>query len=102
MIYVCIASHNEARTVGVLLWKIRQVLTALGRDFELLVLDDASTDGTQAVLEPYGRVLPLTIFRHNERQGYASSMETLLREAVRRAPYPKRDVIVTIQADFTE
>ena len=28
MIYVCIPSHNEAQTVGLLLWKIRQVFTA--------------------------------------------------------------------------
>ncbi len=102
MIYVCIPSYNEEKTVGVLLWKIRQVLTALGRDFELLLLDDASTDRTQDVLEPYSRVLPLTILKHKERQGYATSIETLLREAVRRSPYPRRDIVLTIQADFTE
>jgi len=26
VIYICIPSYNEARTVGVLLWKIRQVM----------------------------------------------------------------------------
>src|SRR5690554_8003403 len=72
------------------------------RDYQLLVADDASTDDTPAVLEPYTRVLPLTVYRNEERRGYAASLELLLREAVRRAAYPRRDVIVTLQADFTE
>src|SRR5690554_6550860 len=72
------------------------------RDYQLLVVDDASTDDTAAVLEPYTRVLPLTVFRNDERRGYAASLELLLREAVRRATYPRRDVIVTLQADFTD
>jgi len=102
VIYICIPSYNEARTVGVLLWKIRQVMAGFQRDYQLLVVDDASTDDTAAVLEPYTRVLPLTVFRNDERRGYAASLELLLREAVRRATYPRRDVIVTLQADFTD
>lgn len=102
MIYICIPSHDEQQTVGVLLWKIRQVMAEFRRDYQVLVLDDASTDRTQEVLEPYLRIMPLTVIRHSERQGYARSLERLVREAVRRAPYAKRDCVVTIQADFTD
>lgn len=102
MIYICIPTHNEQQTVGVVLWKLRQVLTEFHRDYQLLVADDASTDKTTDVLEPYTRVLPLTVIRSDRRQGYAASLEMLLREAVRRSEYPKRDVIVTLQADFSE
>lgn len=102
MVYICIPAYNEARTIGVLLWKIRQVMAEFHRDYQLLVVDDASTDDTPAVLAPYQRVLPLTVIRHDERQGYAASLEELLREAVRRSSYPRRDAIVTLQADFTE
>ena len=42
MIYVCIPSHNEAPTVGLLLWKIRQVFASFPREYQLLVLDDLS------------------------------------------------------------
>lgn len=100
MIYVCIPSHNEAPTVGLLLWKIRQVFSAFEREYQLLVGDDASTDATREVLQPYTRALPLTVVRSAERRGYARTMEGLLRLAVERTDRPKRDCAIMMHADF--
>ncbi len=102
LIYICIPAYDEARTVGLLLWKIRQVMTEFPRDYQLLVLNDGSTDDTEEVLAPYLRVLPVTVLRHDERQGYAASVERLIRETVARSTHPRRDVAVFLQADFTE
>ena len=101
MIYVCIPSYDEAPTVGLLLWKIRQVFAAFPREYQLLVLDDGSDDSTTEVLEPYARVLPLTVIRHPERRGYAASVEALLRKAVELTDRPKRDAAILMHADFT-
>ncbi len=101
MIYVCIPSHNEAPTIGLLLWKIRQVFAGFAREYQLLVLDDGSTDATSEVLEPYARVLPLTVLRREQRQGYAASVEELLRQAVELTDRPKRDATILLHADFT-
>lgn len=102
MIYVCIPAHDEATTIGVLLWKIRKVMGEFGRDYKIIVLDDASEDDTVEVLERYRRALPLTILKSDERLGYGRSVEKLLRHAADVAPYPKRDCAVVIQGDFTE
>jgi glycosyltransferase involved in cell wall biosynthesis len=101
MIYVCIPSYNEAPTIGLLLWKIRQVFAGFPREYQLLVLDDGSSDSTVEVLERYTRVLPLTVTRHQNRLGYAGSVEELLRLAVQRTDRPKRDAAVLMHADFT-
>ena len=102
MIYVCIPAHNEERTIGVLLWKIRKVMREFGRDYEVLVLDDASTDETAKVLDRYRRVLPLRVLKEEHRAGYPSAVQRLLREALDRTSYPKRDAAVLLQADFSE
>ncbi|MDX1646635.1 MAG: glycosyltransferase family 2 protein [Longimicrobiales bacterium] len=102
MIYVCIPTHNEASTIGVLLWKIRNVLGEFDRDYRIVVHDDASTDETPEVLQRYRRSVPLTVLRSDERIGYGASVERLLRHVREEAPYPKRDCAVVIQADFTE
>jgi len=100
MIYVCVPVHNEARTAGLVLWKVRQVFTAFPQEYQLLVLDDASTDDTHEVLASYAKVLPMTIVTHRERRGYARSLEELLRLALQRTDRPKRDCAITLHADF--
>lgn len=102
MIYVCIPAHNEAATVGVLAWKVRKALGEFGRDYRIVVLDDASTDDTAEVLARYRRKLPLTVLRSEERIGYGRAVERLLRHVVDVADYPKRDCAVVLQGDFTE
>jgi glycosyltransferase involved in cell wall biosynthesis len=102
LIYVCIPVHDEAQTVGVLLWKIRKVMGEFGRDYRIIVHDDASTDDTAGVLERYRRTLPLTVLRSEERLGYGHTVERLLRHVADVAVYPKRDCAVVLQGDFTE
>jgi hypothetical protein len=100
MIYVCVPVHNEVSTVGLVLWKVRQVFTAFQREYQIIACDDASTDGTGDVLASYARVLPLTVVKHRARQGYARSLEELLRLALQRTDRPKRDCAITLHADF--
>lgn len=102
MLYICLPVHDEAPTIGVLLWRIRHVMQELPREYEVLVYDDGSTDATAETLEPYTRVLPLTILRGDSQRGYAAAVDTLLRAAAERTRYPRRDAVVVMQADFTD
>lgn len=100
MIYVCIPSWDEGPTVGLVLWKIRQVFEAFPREYQILVVDDGSSDQTAELLEPYAKVLPLTVVRHTARRGYARTIEELLRLALERTDRPKRDCAILMHADF--
>jgi hypothetical protein len=100
MIYVCVPAHNHGMTIGLLLWKVRQVFTTFPREYQLLVADDASIDTTREVLDLYQRVLPLTVLRQHQAAGYAASLERVLREAVQRTDRPKRDCAITLPPDF--
>ena len=57
MITICIPAFDEASTIGLVLWRVRQVFEANPREYEILVCDDASTDATADVLAPYARVM---------------------------------------------
>ena len=101
MIYICIPSYNEAPTVGLLLWKIRRIFLEFPREYQLIVGNDGSTDTTAEVLEPYAKVLPLTVITHKHRRGYAATVEALLRAAVDNTDRPKRDCAILMHADFS-
>src|SRR5574341_2107287 len=100
VIYVCVPSHNQGATLGLLLWKVRQVFQAFPREYQFLVADDASTDGTREVLDLYQQALPVTVLRPPAREGYAAALERLLRESLHRTDRPKRDCALTLPADF--
>ena len=102
MLYICIPAYNEAATVGVLLWRLRSEFQGYGRDYEVLVYDDASTDATPETLAPYAEVMPLTIVRGDAQVGYAGALDRLCRAAVKRTRYPRRDALVVMQADFSD
>ncbi len=102
MLYICIPAFNEAPTIGLLLWRIRRIFEEYQRDYEVIVLDDGSTDATGETLTPYTEVMPLAVERHEVRQGYGTAIDRLARLVARRTRYPRRDAMVVMQGDFTD
>ncbi|MGH7566527.1 MAG: glycosyltransferase family 2 protein [Gemmatimonadota bacterium] len=101
MIYFLIPAYEEEGTLGLLLYKIREVMREIRRDYLAVVLDDGSTDGTAQAAEQYRRFLPVKLLRHAENRGFGPSLDRLLREAARLSRYPERDIAIVIEADFS-
>jgi glycosyltransferase involved in cell wall biosynthesis len=102
VLYICIPAYNEAETIGVLLWRIRKVFQEYSREYEVLVFNDGSTDATAETLKPYADVMPLTVLGGDRHVGYDRALDALCRAAATRTRYPRRDAMITLQADFTD
>jgi hypothetical protein len=77
LVTVLLATHNDARYLGI---AIDSVLRQTARDLELLVVDDASSDNTQDVLDVLSDPR-MRVVRNGEQQGLAASLNRGLDEA---------------------
>jgi glycosyltransferase involved in cell wall biosynthesis len=54
MLSVVIPAYNEEENVPILYEKLKKVLDGLGEDYEIIFVDDGSTDGTYQRLKETG------------------------------------------------
>lgn len=97
MISVVIPVYNEAETLDPLAQRLADVLGALGRPFELLFVDDGSTDGSAGVVERLKGLMPETIELIPLRRNFGKC--TALVSGFRRA---RGEVIFTLDADLQD
>jgi glycosyltransferase involved in cell wall biosynthesis len=88
VISVVIPAYNEEKTIGNIIEETIHVMEALGMPYEIIVVDDGSTDRTREVASGY-KVTVISNGR-NHGKGYA------LRRGFQQA---QGDIIVTIDAD---
>lgn len=74
---VVITTYNRAHLIG---RSIQSVLNQTYQDFELIVVDDASTDNTREVVESFKSSL-IRYVRHAENKGGNAARNTGIREA---------------------
>ncbi len=74
MISVVIPTYNEVAVIEETLQRAAAALRSLGEDFELLVVDDASADGTAERVESLAHELPLRVLRRPGRLGLATAV----------------------------
>ena len=76
---IVVPAFNEADTIHDILDRIRAVTLIGGLQKEVIIVDDCSTDGTEAVLHRYlaeHPELPIRLFRHPSNQGKGAALHT--------------------------
>lgn len=79
---VCFPAYNEAATIRGVLEEAHGLLSASDLDYEILVCDDGSSDGTGRIADDVAAHAPrMRVIRHQRNQGIHATFEHLYREA---------------------
>jgi glycosyltransferase involved in cell wall biosynthesis len=69
--------YNDANTIGALVHKVEAALRQVTHDYEIVVVNDASTDDSAEVLERLSRDVPaLRVVRHERNRGYGGALRS--------------------------
>lgn len=70
--------HNEDKTINQVIDDLKNELYKLDLDFEIIVVNDASTDKSREVIE---KISGIRILHHSTNKGYGASLKTGIKEA---------------------
>ncbi len=94
MISIVIPAYNEEENIPILYEKLRSVLEGLGREYEVIFVDDGSTDSTWEKLKEIAqRDKKVKLIRFRRNYGQTAAMYAGFQHA-------KGEVIITMDADL--
>ncbi|RMF96076.1 MAG: glycosyltransferase family 2 protein [Candidatus Schekmanbacteria bacterium] len=99
MIWIILPSYNEEEALPILLEKIKETSKGFEDDYKVVVVDDGSSDNTQAILENFKKKIPLEIIRHTKNLGLGKALFNGIKKVVVEAS--NGDVVITLDADNT-
>jgi dolichol-phosphate mannosyltransferase len=98
-VIVVLPAYNEQENLPGLLDNLAEALVDASLDFEIVVVDDGSSDSTPKILDRQATQLPLRVQRHERNQGLGATIRDGLYFANKIAG--KKDVVLTMDADET-
>ncbi len=99
MIYIFLPAYNEEIALPRLVKKFNEVLREEFRSYQILLLDDGSSDRTIAVAEELAKRYPIQLLRHEKNKGLGETMRDGFEHLVKIVQ--DDDVIVTLDCDDT-
>lgn len=98
MLTCLLPAYNEAHALPKLIPALGSALT--GTDYRLLVVDDGSSDGTQAIAREFASQWPVHVEPHGQNRGLGQAMATGFAWVAAHVA-SKHDVVVALDADNT-
>ena len=91
---VIIPCYNEKQTIGIILKKVIQSLQNYNfLNYEILIIDDHSKDGTVEILKNLSREKKIKVYFHESNLGKGAAIQTALQ-------YVTGDLIIIQDADL--
>lgn len=82
---IAIPVYNEAGSIEQVMSDAFAAAKNLASDFEILVVDDGSTDGTGAILDRLTKKNPhIKLIRHPKNQGFSGAIKSCYKNATRK------------------
>lgn len=98
-VFLALPAFNEQEALPELLERIGEAFADNQMAYEVIVVDDGSSDDTAAIVAQMSFQMPIHLVQHEVNQGLGVTLRDGMREAVDRAG--ERDIIVTMDADNT-
>ncbi|MDM4014014.1 glycosyltransferase [Roseiconus lacunae] len=96
---LALPAYNEEEALPELLERVGEAFADSHIPYEVVVVDDGSSDSTAQIVSQMSFQMPIHLIQHSENQGLGPTIRDALKEAVDRAG--ERDIIVTMDADNT-
>lgn len=100
MIYIVLPAYNEEEGLEKLLERIRRIAEAFSLDYQLIIINDGSTDHTSTVIESFAKNMPIELINFETNQGVTQ----VFRTGLKRVCYlgQDHDLCITMDSDNTQ
>lgn len=98
-VFFALPAFNEEQDLGALLDAFERQMNASAFAFQVVIVDDGSTDGTTRVVREWAARMPVRLVQHPTNRGLGETIRDALCVAAEMAM--PDDVIVTMDADNT-
>ena len=98
--WVLLPAYNEQAAISTLIEKIYVAAAKTDYELEVVVVDDASQDGTAQIVSQLSFNGPVNLLQHQQNQGLAGAMRTGFDYILEQGHFG--DVIVSLDADDTQ